>query len=407
MIRRTKILLWVYVCLWVASCNSGVSQNVSNKTAPQNKPHIPNIVDVDSNMVAKSSSLWKASTYTVGSKESLQVLYFGDSNNGWTASYEGSLYKTVNSGKTWQKVNINVAQGAYISSIFFANPMLGWIAVRKTAPNILDYEANQAWIMKTSDGGQSWTTQHTEKAIGLSRIIFVDGNEGWAAGIKTIGLSPLRQVHYVLHTVNQGANWIDVSEGLNRIAANEYGSVQDQATDLYTTSPSRVTLLSLRGKIFNTDDGGKTWRNIVNIPGEPGQTCICRLGRFNNGGLWVSGGAESREGTWGMIAKEENNKTWTRYRTTGIYFRDAFYISELKVIASGSASPDKLPGGKNKQEGIMLYSSDGGRIWENIYIAPEAQNIHALHIVDSESIWAVGDNGLIVRLEATKDSNAQ
>lgn len=407
MMLRIKFLLWVCWSLCLTSCSNAVSQNASSQMASQNIQPAQHIVEVNSRVEEKVSPLWKLSRYRIGSKESLQALHFSDSDNGWIASYEGSLYKTTNGGKTWQKVNTNISPGARISSIFFINSTVGWVTVIKISPSILDYEANQGWIMKTSDGGQSWVTQHSGKAIGFNRILFVNENEGWAAGIKTIGLSPLRQVHYILHTTNQGENWEDVSDGLNRTASNEKGRVQDQATDLYAANPSNVTLLSLRGKIFNSDDGGKTWRNIVNIPNEPGQTCICRLGKLNDSSLWVSGGADSTEGTWGMMAKRASNNSWTRYRLPGIYFRDAIYISENQAIASGSISSGNGSRQQEREEGIILYSSDGGQNWTYIYKDAGATNIHALYTIDSDHIWAVGENGLIVQLERTQDSAAQ
>ncbi len=54
--------------------------------------------------------------------------------------------------------------------------------------------------MATSDGGANWTRQYAGSAA-LNQVDFVDGEHGWAAGGDTL-----------LRTVNGGATWTTLAE---------------------------------------------------------------------------------------------------------------------------------------------------------------------------------------------------
>jgi photosystem II stability/assembly factor-like uncharacterized protein len=357
-------------------------------------------------VTGNSSARWKAVAVNLPQKENLRVVQFLDLKHGWTASDEGSLYKTTDGGLTWARVNIGNTKDAFVSGISFVDPLTGWIALGKTASNILNYRENEVWIMKTGDGGQNWEVQHNEHSVGLSRIVFVNNREGWAVGIKTTGLRPLHQVHYVLYTNDQGKSWTDVSGELNRIATDERGRVQDETTDVWAKTPSKATLLSLRGKVFETSNGGRNWQQVTALQDEPLQTCICRLGIADDGNLWVSGGTDGEEGIWGMLARKDSNNSWSRFKTDGVYFSDAAYLQNNQAIACGSAPSGKnLSSRSDHREGVILHSLDGGRNWEYIYRNAKVKTINALSLLDSTHAWAVGDDGLILRLEYSQQEH--
>ena len=398
-----RICFCLCLCLTIGSCQS----RLSSKTLAQAENKVSTVnptMEVKIRLVEGISSPWKVTTDRVNRNSELRDVQFTDVNTGWLSGGEGSLYKTIDGGKSWARVKVSSPQDSYVNSVYFINAKLGWVTVAKTSPNILNQQANQIWIMKTVDGGDNWIVQHTEKSVGVSRMIFVNEQEGWIVGIKTTQLRPIHQAHFVLHTNNQGLTWTDVSSNINRTAANKEGRVQDYASDIYALGSSKAVLLSLRGGIFKTDNGGESWQEIAALPDEPEQTCVCRLGITEGGALWVSGGSDGREGKRGMVATHKSDGVWKRFTSDEIYFSDAVYLTDNQVIAIGSiTSTMNVHKGRNNGEGIALYSADGGESWTIIYRNKQIKLINQLSVVDSNHIWAIGEDGLVVRLERSTE----
>jgi photosystem II stability/assembly factor-like uncharacterized protein len=197
---------------------------------------------------------------------------------------------------------------------------------------------------------------------------------------------------------------MDVSDQLNRTATDEQNRAQDHITDIYAKTPAKLLLLSLRGRVFSTENDSGNWQRVATLSDEP-QTCNCRLGVTENGNVWVLGGANSREGRWGWFAREESTNLWKRFRPNGVYFSDAVYLSNNRVIAAGSMSSPKKPDeNRATEEGMLLYSSDGGQDWSVIYRSTKMASINKLAAVGSDRVWAVGEGGFILSLECSPNN---
>ena len=265
-----------------------------------------------------------------------------------------------------------------------------------------NYRENHFWAFQTQDGGQTWRLNYEDRESLASHISFVDEKNGWITGIKYVGISPLRFNLLVLHTADQGQHWVDVSEGLNRLAAEGQDSVNDWITGIVSTDHSTTTILTLRGKVFQTSNQGWQWRQVAHISDEPPQMCICNLGIKRDGHLWVAGGAYSDEGIGSIIVSEKSKDSWTRYRLGGVYLTDLVFIQEDKLLASGSLPTDKAERDLSQREGVILYSPDGGSTWSIIYRNEDVKNINKIAAISSTDIIAVGDKGLIVRLQSQR-----
>lgn len=121
---------------------------------------------------------------------------------------------------------------------------------------------------------------------------------------------------------------------------------------------------------------------------------MCNLGVIDNNNFWIGGGADSREGMWGTLVRGRNGSL-IRYRTDGVYFRDILHTSGEQFLASGSTQT----GGK--EAGAILFTPDGGRRWKLIYRTTNVKIINKLAASTSDTVWAVGDGGAIIRLDRT------
>jgi photosystem II stability/assembly factor-like uncharacterized protein len=394
-------LPWI-ACSPLAARNDASAQKKS-KDAPTQSflktsklPH--NIIEIESGFTKEKTSTWSVGVTRMSGGENLESIYFLDKMHGWIVG-DRALYKTTNGGQTWEPIKIDVPQDAKLVNLFFVTPSTGWVVLQKQATDALHYQEYQFWLARTTDGGQTWQLQHEDKDSGVTRIFFVNEQEGWLTGVRYIGLSPLRFVHLILHTVDQGQHWTDVSGDLNRLASNERGMVNDFIADIKSEGPLNATVLTSEGKIFKADDGGQHWQILGSVHDDWGWPGYNRLGIKEDRHFWVAGGADSSRGMWGMLLVDQD-KSWRKYKLRNVYFRDALFLSENQVLACGYIPSDENRATPNElTHGVILSSSDGGRNWSIIYRNAQIKSVKAFAAVDSNHIWAVGEGGLLLRLQ--------
>ncbi|MGQ0542028.1 MAG: WD40/YVTN/BNR-like repeat-containing protein [Blastocatellia bacterium] len=195
-----------------------------------------------------------------------------------------------------------------------------------------------------------------------------------------------------------GKNWNDLSEHLNEAARDENGRIGDFLKDILFTSNNEITVLSIRGKIYRSNDNGNSWRLSSYLPDEPEQTCICDLGELADERLFVSGGAVATEGIWGMLAVQQDDKTWKRFRLPGFYFSEVEFLSLNEVIAVGSVVEGLDVDIDNGGRGVVLHSTDGGETWTIVYKSSASSELTSIYVISELNILVGGKSGEIIKL---------
>ena len=120
------------------------------------------------------------------------TIEFSDCQTGWAGG--GAVMKTTDGGRTWttQLETATVRE-------FFIHDALSVIAVGKTS------------IIRTMDGGETWTDAAPEddRIVDLRAVHFVDSSRGWIAGVGREEVRDGRTIVYtvVLTTTDGGATW--------------------------------------------------------------------------------------------------------------------------------------------------------------------------------------------------------
>ena len=84
------------------------------------------------------------------------------------------LWRSQDAGSTWEEITSSLRDRGPISAVFFLDGFTGWAAV---------FENASALILRTNDGGASWSLQDLPEAQGtITAVEFLDSSGGIAAG---------------------------------------------------------------------------------------------------------------------------------------------------------------------------------------------------------------------------------
>ena len=200
----------------------------------------------------------------------------------WIAGKEGIVYKTTDAGRTWQPVDTGSTR--HVFTIQFADESRGhaagdfgamvhtedggrtWTQQRVPAEFLLPDEAidmgvepgdvnlyamsygdrDHVWIvgefgtiMASTDGGRTWTQQHSPFESTLFGVHFTDAQHGWAVGIDAV----------IVTTADGGVTW---NVQPPPVRGRSFYDVVVRGT--------RGWIVGDSGTLLTSSDGGASWR---------------------------------------------------------------------------------------------------------------------------------------------------
>src|SRR6266849_1479434 len=182
--------------------------------------------------LAQSGWFWQNPLPQGNSLNAVAVL---DSDTVTVAGAAGTIVRTTDGGATWTQQTSGTNSWLYGVSLVDANigTAVGFFATR------FEYRGT---IVRTTDGGATWTSQ-SGATTGLTAVAFLDPNTGTAAGYYGT----------MLLTTNGGATWTSqTSRTTNSLLGVSY------------VDANTGTAVGARGTIVRTTDGGATWTPQTN-----------------------------------------------------------------------------------------------------------------------------------------------
>ena len=286
----------------------------------------------------------------------LWAIQFLDANNGYACGEAGTVVKTTDGGTTWSAVNISTANP--VRDIFFITANEGWAAVGD-----VNNSTGSGEIWHTIDGGLSWTQQTpgtTEARLGVS---FASPTTGWAVGSRN---GPIN----IDATVNGGTTWTNQSD------ANIFGWLYkvDALSASTVFSIGGTFFPSVTGFIIKTTNGGSTWiqNSTGTIP-------------FLYGIDMIDADTGFVVGDAGTIMATINGGTSWITVTSGTVdtLQDVSFVSSAVGLVCG-------------YNGTIRRTINIGANWtgESSGITEALNSIFAM---DTTTAWAAGGNGKIIK----------
>jgi photosystem II stability/assembly factor-like uncharacterized protein len=300
-----------------------------------------------------------------GTDKNLSAVQFIDANNGFVVGDSGIILRTTDAGNNWE---IQPSETDLpLNDIFFLDENNGWIAggYVNTGGGFWAYGI----ILRTTDGGTTWSKQLEDSLDRHSGIFFKDSLNGWCVAYR------------ILKTTDGGVNWSEV-----------IGLSWEVWNDVYFKNLDTGIIVGVRfgegrgsaAYTIETTDGGLNWYGgdlPVGFPaGEGGLGGVCSS---DSASVFAVGGIQTFPGnvSYGIIAKTTDwGTTWAIDNIPGPPFSDVYFTDETNGWIVGV----------NR----ILSTSDGGVTW-TIQMSDTLNVFSSVYFADVSNGWTVGDNGAI------------
>jgi len=265
----------------------------------------------------------------------------------------------------------------------------------------------------TQDGGESWD-RFSSKTISFNSINFLNVSQGWLINLDS----------ELWRTTDGGVSWIFVSkieDGKKNLDHSQQISFIDELNGW---------ILGL-DSLWQTEDGGKTWlRNEfpwyvtksffrgktawVASRNNPSSNVIYR--RQGNGESWeeievpntkskrLLDGVDIEDlffvdekrgwlaNTRSIYRTDDGGKSWQKQRLPGrkIWIKSLCFISDLEGWAAGwKAVGEKEQEFAEKTEAILLHTTNGGDVWQQVDVEVKQISFDRVYFGDSQNGWLV------------------
>ncbi|HEY2018468.1 MAG TPA: glycosyl hydrolase [Bryobacteraceae bacterium] len=312
------------------------------------------------------------------------VYYFG--------GVGGGIWKTTDSGASWQPISDGQFKTASVGAIAVADSDPNVIYVGMGESCVRGNATNGDGVYKSSDGGKTWHNVGLQDSyhIGAVRVHPKNADIVYVAALGHLW-GP-NQERGVYRSLDGGATWKQVLTRGPDAGAVDIALDPGNPRVLYAgfwqvrRNPYHFDSGGAGSGLWKSTDGGDTWTDISRAPGMP-KGVLGRIGvtvsPANPERVWAI--VEAADG--GVFRSDNAGRNWTRVNEQSILRQRAWYYSH---IFADPKSPDTL-----YALNVGMYKSiDAGRTWSAMN-PPHG---------DNHGLWIAPDNPL--RMIQSNDGGA-
>ncbi len=310
---------------------------------------------------------------TSGTKTSLRGLSVVNDNVVWVSGSNGTVGKTTNGGKNWNWLTVKGFESRDFRDIE---------AFDASTAIIISVD-EPAYILKTTDGGESWKIVYENKTKGM----FLDAMEFWNEQHGVVIGDPVNGKFFLAKTSDGGNTWQDIPFE-NRPAA-------DSGEACFAASGTNIRMLDRNESVFVS--GGKrsrvfTRNRIIELPIIQGR----ETAGANSISVYDDDKAKAARrmivvgGDFNADTSAEKNcfftdnggQTWIAPKIPPHGYRSCVeFLSKKIILACGLTGVD--------------YSSDSGKIFKLV----SKEGFHVCRIAKyGTSVFLAGANGKVAKL---------
>lgn len=291
--------------------------------------------------------------------EFLISIFFLTGQDGFASGYDGGLYKTTDSAKNWTRLNSPVSLPVY--SLFFTSPLTGFAAGGKNSCSGTGCVPPGGFILRTLDGGQTWTKVYTPTdKIEITSIYFLNASTGFCIGDNVI-----------IKTLDGGLTWSE----------HKIDNLGGKMMQIKFISAQKGYIVCLFDQIIITEDGGSTWQ-VKSPQYNVGYYSISEA----NGSTYVSGQGKVIKSTNGGIL-------WNELKNSPADIFSINFFDSQNGIALGRGNYSG--GDLGYSYGSIYCTNDGGETWNGTAEVKERTLFKSTSFPTNNIGYAVNGNKIV------------
>jgi photosystem II stability/assembly factor-like uncharacterized protein len=308
--------------------------------------------------IQKSSSICFDTTFlNTNIQDQFLSVFFLNGKDGFVTGYNGGIYKTTDSAKTWTALNSRTTLP--IRDIYFLNAANGIAVGGGDSCSGTGCIPQGGFILRTQDGGQTWNKVDTSK-LEIASIYFINNLIGFCVGDNVI-----------YKTNDGGQTWSE----------NSVNNLGGKMMKIKFSDDQNGFIVCLFDKILKTTDGGNSWQ--ITSPNE--NTGYYSLSS-SNGTTYISGQGK-------ILKSVDNGISWTELASSPTDIYDIYFSTQNIGYAFGAGDYSGSDFGHSY--GSMYCTNDGGNSWTGNGDFKEVGLIQAASFPSSNVGYAVSGNKVI------------
>lgn len=266
---------------------------------------------------------------------------------------------TYDAGQTWQVIPSSAVADAFECATMI-NERRGW------ALN------HQGHVFVTDSGGATWTKiSQLHEFTCATQIEFVSEKEGW-----------IRECLSLWRTQDGGVTW-------NKTLSTITPGVLGQPTSMFPFDANTLVASGSGGQVYSTSDGGGTWKIHSPLGGDNiDLNDIWFVDRMHG---WVTGyqvlvAGESLRPL--LFETTDGGDSWKQVSVDAdILPSSVCFIGDQGWLAG---SRRVVNGDSVKLQGVLLHTTDGGFHWQRVELGPNEPFLTDVRFADKDHGWLVG-----------------